>query len=179
MIIDPAEVLLLIETFDAGDEERARASARRTARLLRDCTTPFSRASFEPGHVTASAVVLARDTESVLLVYHERLERWLQPGGHLEPTDPSVVDAARREVREETGITLTEADPPLISVDVHEIPAAQGEPAHLHHDLMFGFRQETIVRFRGEARTVWCPLSELDAYAIDSPLRRGIARALS
>ncbi len=175
----PHDTLQLVEAFEPGSKDRAHASARRTARLLRDSVAPFSRTSFNPGHVTASAIVLSPDSKSVLLVYHERLGRWLQPGGHIEPTDPSVVDAARREVLEETGIALTDSHPPLVSVDVHEIPAARGEPPHLHHDLMFRFQLDTIVQPTGKVQAVWCSLSELDAYGIDGPLVRALARALS
>src|SRR5262245_6057071 len=42
---------------------------------------PFDRAIAQ-GHLTASAVVLTRDGTRVLLLFHEKLRRWLQPGGH-------------------------------------------------------------------------------------------------
>lgn len=55
-------------------------------------------------HVTASAVVLSTDGTQTCLVLHGRFRRWVQPGGHLEPGDVSVVGAAAREVLEETGL---------------------------------------------------------------------------
>jgi 8-oxo-dGTP pyrophosphatase MutT (NUDIX family) len=125
--------------------------------------------------------VYSPETEAVLLVFHSRLRRWLQPGGHLEPADETVVAAARREVLEETGI-LVDPGPAarLVSVDVHEIPAARGEPAHRHHDLMFGFVAPERAPTPGEGvlRAAWCPVARLDAYEVDDPLRRAVARAI-
>ena len=57
-----------------------------------------------PVHVTASAVVLDPGAEHTCLVLHGRLGVWVQPGGHLEPSDLSVAAAAGREVAEETGL---------------------------------------------------------------------------
>ncbi|AVS70001.1 NUDIX hydrolase [Paracidovorax avenae] len=97
--------------------------------------------SASPGHVTASGIVLSHD--AVLLVFHPYLKRWLQPGGHVESSE-APLDAAIREVREETGIA-TLAHPwhfragiPL-DIDIHAIPEnpAKGEPAHMHFDFRY------------------------------------------
>jgi 8-oxo-dGTP pyrophosphatase MutT (NUDIX family) len=113
-------------------------------------------------------------------VFHARLRRWLQPGGHLEPTDDSIVAAARREVLEETGVIVDAGpDTRLVAVDVHDIPAGRGEPAHRHHDLMFGFvaRGWAPLADGGALRAAWCPVDRLGDFAVDEPLRRAVARA--
>ena len=56
------------------------------------------------GHVTGSGLVLSPDRSHVLLIHHRFLERWLQPGGHMEPHEITPYDTALREVREETGL---------------------------------------------------------------------------
>lgn len=92
-----------------------------------------------PGHLTASAVVFSSDLTRVALVLHRIVGRWLQPGGHLEPDDASVADAARREVREELGVEV-DLDPVPVTLDCHPI-ACRGytEPTR-HLDVRFAAR---------------------------------------
>lgn len=130
-------------------EEHARlvpASAevvRRMLALLARAEAAFSRAHVEPGHFTASAFVLCPERRRVLLVHHQKLGRWLQPGGHVEPTDATLLDAARREVAEETGIVPGQRlGSGVFDVDIHAIPASSREGAHLHFDVRYAFLAE-------------------------------------
>ncbi|MFL6110982.1 MAG: NUDIX hydrolase [Catenulispora sp.] len=99
-----------------------------------------------PGHVTVGAFVVD-DAGRLLQIAHKALRRWLNPGGHTEPGDATLADAARRELREETGlgpehVTLL-GDPVLpLAIDVHHIPAnpAKDEPEHWHFDCRYAFR---------------------------------------
>ena len=101
--------------------------------------------STAPGHVTGSAWVLNAARSHALLLHHKKLNLWVQPGGHLDPTDKSPAIGALREALEETGIaTLQLAQPAIFDVDIHPIPArvrsALGgidEPAHLHFDVRY------------------------------------------
>lgn len=95
----------------------------------------LSRSSFSPGHFTASAFVVSEARGALLLHLHRKLGLWLQPGGHFEPTDGSLLDAVRRELEEETGIADARVTSELFALDVHEIPEIAAEPAHRHHDL--------------------------------------------
>lgn len=177
MKISPPDVLQLVEAFEPVADAWALASVEQTIDLLRSSPVPFDRVNYDPGHITASAVLLSQDRQHVLLVYHDRLEQWLQPGGHVEPDDASVIATAQREVLEETGLVVADdPDPPLVAVDVHEIPEARGEPAHLHHDLMFHFRIAGDVPT--DERYLWCPIADLPRFTVDAALLRGIARAL-
>lgn len=56
------------------------------------------------GHVTASALVVDPERERVLLTLHRKLRMWLQTGGHCEPEDATLADAALREATEESGV---------------------------------------------------------------------------
>ncbi|MFI6769763.1 NUDIX hydrolase [Streptomyces sp. NPDC050355] len=78
------------------------------------------------GHLTASALVIDPAGGRVLLTLHRKLEMWLQMGGHCEPEDASLADAALREAREESGIaqglTLLPGGP--VRLDRHQTPCA-------------------------------------------------------
>ncbi|MFF3907479.1 NUDIX hydrolase [Streptomyces sp. NPDC001848] len=56
------------------------------------------------GHITASALVIDPEHGRVLLTLHRKIRMWLQMGGHCEPEDATLADAARREATEESGI---------------------------------------------------------------------------
>jgi 8-oxo-dGTP pyrophosphatase MutT (NUDIX family) len=106
----------------------------------------ISRNNFQ-GHITCG-VVLIDPCWRVLHIEHKALGRWLMPGGHVEPRDGSLVDAALRELYEETGIVagaLTPAFRPDVvplDIDVHVIPdnPVRNEPSHQHFDFRHAFR---------------------------------------
>ena len=169
-----------VERYDPMGDRRALESRAATLALLDTQPWPGGRARFDPGHVTASGLVLSPDRSAVLLVFHERLGRWLQPGGHLEATDETIVGAARREVYEETGVSVDEeVGPVLVRVDVHEIPPARGEPRHYHHDLMFHFvaADEAHAPVPVGEKVAWCLLDRLADLGADAPLLQAVARA--
>jgi 8-oxo-dGTP pyrophosphatase MutT (NUDIX family) len=127
----------LLQTHLANSEKEASdlAMMREFARTLE---RPFDRSQL-PAHFTASALVVDVSMTHVCLVHHKKLSRWLQPGGHFEPTDVDVAGAAMREAREETGleVQLHPRCGTLFDVDVHVIPARPAEPEHRHLDLRF------------------------------------------
>jgi 8-oxo-dGTP pyrophosphatase MutT (NUDIX family) len=86
------------------------------------------------GHVTASALVIDPRRGRVLLTLHRKLRMWLQMGGHCEPGDPTLAEAALREAAEESGIqglTLLPGGP--VTLDRHAIPA----PCNWHLDVQY------------------------------------------
>ncbi|MER5549147.1 NUDIX hydrolase [Streptomyces sp. NPDC001118] len=134
-----------------------------------------------PGHVTAGAILVGPDGR-VLHILHNATNLWLLPGGHLEPSDATLLEAAGRELTEETGIpphVVTPHSEIPLHVDIHPIDAnpAKDEPAHQHFDFRFLFRTTADI---GELQTE--EVSDAawrDADAIsDGHLRHRIAEAL-
>lgn len=130
------------------------------------------------GHLTGSALVVDGQSR-VLLIKHNMLQRWLQPGGHLD-FEEWPADGSLRELVEETGISKAEhglklhrlhdklGDSLPIDVDSHQIPENwdKGEGPHLHHDFQYVYelsesadklnlQEEEVSQFR------WLPLQEL------------------
>ncbi|WP_310784354.1 NUDIX hydrolase [Mycobacterium sp. Z3061] len=89
----------------------------------------------EPGHVTASTLVLDETGERVLLTLHPRLGRWVQLGGHCED-DEDILAAALREATEESGVANLWLRPELVAVHVHPVTCSLGVPTR-HLDLQF------------------------------------------
>ena len=178
-MIQPQSVAALVRTFDDPNDGQALKSCELILLLLEASPEPFSRHQFTPGHITCTGLVIAPDGERLLLVHHRRLDRWLLPGGHVEPEDATIADAARREVVEETGaVLLPNALGPLLGADVHGIPSNGREPYHLHHDLLIYFRATSdALQVSAESRAVaWCAPSELDRYQIPGNIRRAMNR---
>jgi 8-oxo-dGTP pyrophosphatase MutT (NUDIX family) len=145
-----------------------------------DTRGEFRRDRFDPGHFTASAFVVSPGGSSLLLVYHTKLEKWLQPGGHIEPDDADLVCAARREAAEETGIDDMELVG-LLDLDVHHFPARGGEPAHDHLDVRFAFCAGTMKTKAGNGTTKvrWFPLHEVAAWPDRPSLSRPAMKLLA
>lgn len=109
---------------------------------LADEADPFVRSNMA-GHLTSSVLVFDAGRQHVLLIHHKVYESWMQPGGHVEPDSPSLLDSGLREVQEETGLPGADMQPLLrggvLDIDTHAIAARpdKGEGAHVHHDFLY------------------------------------------
>jgi len=180
--VDRKPLLELLDRYEARHPEEA-ARVARVRGLVAARADCFER-SCPPGHVTGSAFVVSADGRRTLLVHHRKLDRWLQPGGHADG-ESDVAQVALREAREETGIDAltfvgTDGEPAPFDLDVHEIPARPGEPAHEHHDVRFllvaAAGQEA--RASEESHAVrWFELDEIGDLDVDESVVRMTRKA--
>jgi 8-oxo-dGTP pyrophosphatase MutT (NUDIX family) len=161
-------------------DPREQGFKERIERLLQS-RAPFSRSSFEPGHLTASAFVVSPARDSILLILHKKLGLWLQPGGHIEAGDESLEAAARREVLEEVSVVLVGgAAGAVFDVDVHAIPARKDEPAHEHFDVRFCFQAAGLEIAANEevAGARWAELRGLEQVTSDESVLRAARKLM-
>ncbi len=143
--------------------------------------------SCKKGHVTGSAWVVSSDGSSSLLLHHRKLGKWLQPGGHVDG-EPEVYRSVLREVQEETGLwdLRFEVDPAggirPFDLDIHTIPAIDGEPRHNHYDIRF-----LLVAADGQALSPndesldlrWCTWDEIEGLTREESVLRMARKARS
>jgi 8-oxo-dGTP pyrophosphatase MutT (NUDIX family) len=140
----------------------------------------FTRANLA-GHFTGSAFVVSADGELALLLYHAKLQRWLQPGGHADG-DTDLARVALREAEEETGISGLVVEADVFDLDRHAIPARGAEPEHLHWDVRYVVRcsGDEAPKINSESRAfAWRRIDELEGDdSLDPSIRRMAARWL-
>ncbi len=126
------------------------------------------------GHITASAWVLNEARDSVLLIHHRKLDRWLQPGGHADG-DEDTLAVAQREVLEETGLTTLPIFPQIFDLDIHAIPARGSEPMHFHYDVRHLLTPQvgSKLEINHEVKAAeWVPLAAVQARTTERSLLR-------
>ena len=120
------------------------------------------------GHLTGSALVLNHNATKTLLLFHTKLQRWLQPGGHADG-EANLARVALKEATEETGIDGLQIVDPAIDLDIHNV-AKPGAPEVLHYDVRFLVFAPEGAEPTGnhESQDIrWVSLSDLDGYDLD------------
>jgi 8-oxo-dGTP pyrophosphatase MutT (NUDIX family) len=133
------------------------------------------------GHLTGSAAVVDPATGHLLLLFHTKVRRWLQPGGHADG-DANLAAVGLREAEEETGIVGLAVAVPAIDLDVHEFHDAAGtEPDHLHLDvrhLVVAPPGAVAVSNHESEGLAWVARDGLPAYDVDAGTLRMADAAL-
>ncbi len=102
-----------------------------------------------PAHLTASALVLDPTAGQVLLTLHPKVGRWLQLGGHCEPGDATLADAAAREAAEESGLRDVQVLVGPLRLDRHAVRCGPDGSSADHLDVQYlalaSVRDPTVV----------------------------------
>lgn len=105
------------------------------------------------GHITVGGFIYSRKENLFLVLYHKDLNMFLYPGGHVDITDCSLIEAVRREIFEETGIKninkLNIGDDELIPFDIDTHLIEYNErlnlPQHYHFDFRYLFFVDDVI----------------------------------
>lgn len=179
MGLAPALADILDEYVARSDEEAADIGRLRALAARGDVW-----ARSLPLHATGSAVILHPDSGRVLLRWHERMQAWLQVGGHADPGETSPLDIALREGREETGLGdlapwPDPSRPTVLQIVIVPVPAGRGEPAHEHADVRYVLstnRPDDAMPESPVARLRWLSLEAAIAEVAEDNLRTCLQR---
>jgi 8-oxo-dGTP pyrophosphatase MutT (NUDIX family) len=123
------QLIAAVEPYSAS-----RAAHRALALFLASSIARIADRETLPAHLTASVFVVDPEGQRVLLTWHPKFQRWLQPGGHCDG-EANVPLVAMRELHEETGLSDVALGRVPFDVDIH--PGDPGGPPHMHVDVRF------------------------------------------
>jgi len=133
------------------------------------------------GHITGSAWVVNAKRDSVFLLHHRKLDKWLQPGGHSDG-DPHTLNVALRETHEESGVCASHISPVsqgIFDIDIHRIPQRKNEAAHFHYDVRFLLEmdeQQKLIINAESNELAWIELAKIKDYSDEPSILRMIAK---
>lgn len=134
-------------------------------RFLNEAGDAALRRDGGPEHVTGSCFVFSPGFDRVLLCFHRKGQFWVQFGGHLEPEDASVAEAAQREAREESGIgDLVLLSPAIMDLDRHDLHSGFSCTAHWDVGFAAVISPNVMTSVSHESEDVrWFPINDLPA----------------
>ena len=121
------------------------------------------------GHFSASAFVVNKERNKMLVVYHIINDGWIYPGGHADGED-NLLSVAVREVEEETGLKVKVLDENIYAIQSApvkgHIKRGKYVSAHLHLDVVYIMEADdklSLIYKEDESKGVkWISFDEAD-----------------
>lgn len=92
------------------------------------------------GHFTASAFIINKSRDKMVVVYHIINDGWIYPGGHADGEN-NLLSVALREVEEETGLKAKILDDDIYAIQVNPVQSHMKNgkfvSAHTHFDVIY------------------------------------------
>lgn len=127
------------------------------------------------GHIVASGFVYSIKDKKFLVMYHNDMKRYTYPGGHIDSSDINTLEAAIREVKEETGLThfkkVSMSNNELVPIDIDTHIISYNErlklPQHYHFDFRYLFVVDKMFDVKVDKTELsnykWIDLDELSS----------------
>lgn len=129
-----------------------------------------------PYHYTTASLVMDKDKDTVLMIYHKIYNSWSWPGGHVEAGE-NLFYSALRELYEETGLQYVRpvSEAPfameLMPVKKHMRKGAYVD-THFHINFCFGFFADSKDPLHknkaGHVARLWIPVKELATFVTEA-----------
>lgn len=127
------------------------------------------------GHIVAGGFIYAKEENKFLVLYHNDLKMFLYPGGHVDSSDVNTLEASKREILEETGLSNLEqlklSENSLIPIDIDTHIIGYNErlnlPEHYHFDFRYLFMVDKISDIKTDTEELssykWISVEELSS----------------
>lgn len=125
------------------------------------------------GHIVAGGFIYSKEDNKFLVLYHKDLKMYLYPGGHTDSKDKNPLEASKREIQEETGLSnleqlIIENDEMLpVDIDTHMIEYNErlNLPQHYHFDFRYLFIIDRIENINVDSEELenykWIDINDL------------------
>ena len=92
------------------------------------------------GHFSASAFVVNKEKNKMVVVYHNINDGWIYPGGHADGEE-ELLNVAIREVEEETGLKVKVLDNSIFAIQTNPVDGhiknGKFVSSHIHFDVLY------------------------------------------